>query len=110
MENTFKTLTWKVSVENLNESNHQLLQTIEELKAENVKLRLFINIATHELRTPIMPIVGYSEILQDIGERREIKGIIYNAKRLDQQEYQEIFWKVQRLKITHYSLIKSSLT
>lgn len=73
------------AVENLNESNHQLLQTIEELKAENVKLRLFINIAAHELRTPIMPIVGYSEILQeDIGERREIKGIIYNAKRLDQ--------------------------
>ena len=33
------------AMENLNESNHQLLQTIEELKAENVKLRLFINIA-----------------------------------------------------------------
>jgi signal transduction histidine kinase len=72
-------------IKNLNESNHQLLQTIEELKAENVKLQLFINIAAHELRTPIMPIVGYSEILQeDIGERKEIKGIIYNAKRLDQ--------------------------
>ena len=72
-------------VENLNESNHQLLQTIEELKAENLKLQLFINIAAHELRTPIMPIVGYSEILQeDIGERKEIKAIIYNAKRLDQ--------------------------
>jgi signal transduction histidine kinase len=53
------------AMENLNESNHQLLQTIEELKAENVKLRLFINIAAHELRTPIMPIVGYSEILQE---------------------------------------------
>jgi signal transduction histidine kinase len=32
-----------------------------------------------------MPIVGYAEILQEeIGERKEIKGIIYNAKRLDQ--------------------------
>jgi signal transduction histidine kinase len=32
-----------------------------------------------------MPIVGYSEMLEeDIGERKEIKGIIYNAKRLDQ--------------------------
>src|ERR687897_1900525 len=72
-------------VENLNQSNHQLLQTIEELKAENSKLQLFMNIAAHELRTPIMPIIGYSEILQeDIGERKEIKGIIYNAKRLDQ--------------------------
>ena len=73
------------TIENLNQSNQQLLQTIEELKAEIVKLQLFINITAHELRTPIMPIVGYSEMLQeDIGDRKEIKGIIYNAKRLDQ--------------------------
>jgi signal transduction histidine kinase len=72
-------------VEDLNQSNQQLLQTIEKLKTENSKLQLFINIAAHELRTPIMPILGYSEILQeDIEERKEIKGIIYNAKRLDQ--------------------------
>ena len=72
-------------VENLNQSNQQLLKTIEELKTEIVKLQLFINVAAHELRTPIMPIVGYSEMLQeDIGERKELKGIIYNAKRLDQ--------------------------
>jgi signal transduction histidine kinase len=75
----------KRMVENLSQSNQQLLQTIEELRAENSKLQLFINIAAHELRTPIMPIVGYSEILQeDIGDRKEIRGIIYNAKRLDQ--------------------------
>ena len=72
-------------MESLSQSNQQLLQTIEELRAEIVKLQLFINIAAHELRTPIMPIIGYSEILQEeIGERNEIKGIIYNAKRLDQ--------------------------
>ena len=72
-------------VEDLSQSNQKLLKTIEELRAENTKLQLFINIAAHELRTPIMPIVGYSEILQeDIGDRKEIRGIIYNAKRLDQ--------------------------
>jgi signal transduction histidine kinase len=72
-------------VEDLNQSNQQLLQTIEKLKTENTKLQLFINIAAHELRTPIMPIVGYSEmLLEDIGDRKEIRGIIYNAKRLDQ--------------------------
>ncbi|MDQ3977249.1 MAG: hypothetical protein M3264_12060, partial [Thermoproteota archaeon] len=38
-------------VENLNQSNQQLLQTIEKLKTENSKLQLFINIAAHELRT-----------------------------------------------------------
>ena len=75
----------EMMLENLNQSNQQLLQTIEKLKAENSKLQLFINIAAHELRTPVMPIVGYAEILQEeIGERKEIKGIIYNAKRLDQ--------------------------
>jgi signal transduction histidine kinase len=63
-------------VDNLSQSNQQLLQTIDKLKAEIVKLQLFINIAAHELKTPIMPILGYSEILQeDIGERKEIKGI-----------------------------------
>jgi signal transduction histidine kinase len=72
-------------VENLNRSNQQLLQTIKKLREEIVKLQLFINIAAHELRTPIMPIIGYSEILaEDIGECKEIRGIIYNAKRLDQ--------------------------
>src|SRR5215208_5272424 len=72
-------------VEDLNQSNQQLLQTIEKLRAENSKLQLFINIAAHELKTPIMPIIGYSEILQEgIGERKEIRVIIYNAKRLDQ--------------------------
>src|SRR5215204_4881338 len=72
-------------VEDLNQSNQQLLQIIEKRRAENSKLQLFINIAAHELRTPIMPIIGYSEILrEDIGERKEIRVIIYNAKRLDQ--------------------------
>jgi predicted chitinase len=32
-------------VENLSKSNQQLLQTIGELRAENTKLQLFINIA-----------------------------------------------------------------
>ena len=75
----------KMMVESLNQSNQQLLQTIEKLREEISKLQLFINIAAHELRTPIMPIIGYSEVLQeDIGDRKEFRGIIYNAKRLDQ--------------------------
>src|ERR687894_635012 len=75
----------KRMVEDLNKSNQQLLQTIEKQREEVVKLQLFINIAAHELRTPIMPIIGYSEILaEDMGDRKEIRGIIYNAKRLDQ--------------------------
>jgi signal transduction histidine kinase len=72
-------------IENLIQSNEHLMRTIDELTAENIKLQLFINIAAPELKTPIMPIVGYSEILMDdLGERMETKGIIYNAKRLEQ--------------------------
>src|SRR5919112_1117591 len=75
----------KKMVEDLSKSNQQLLQTIAKQREEVVKLQLFINIAAHELRTPIMPIIGYSEILaEDVGDRKEIRGIIYNAKRLDQ--------------------------
>jgi signal transduction histidine kinase len=75
----------EMMLENLNQSNRQLLQTIDELKDENERLRVFITIAAHELRTPIMPIVVYAEMLnEDIRERKEVKGIIYNAKRLEQ--------------------------
>lgn len=44
----------------------------------------FINIAAHELRTPIMPILVNIELLEsEIGnDREEIKTIIRNAKRL----------------------------
>ena len=42
-----------------------------------------INITAHELRIPILPIVGYSEILhEDIGEWKKIKGIIIMQKDL----------------------------
>lgn len=44
----------------------------------------FINIAAHELRTPIMPILVNVELLEDEmgSDREEIKTIIRNAKRL----------------------------
>jgi signal transduction histidine kinase len=70
---------------NLIEINKELLEINERLKIQNRKLQDFIDIAAHELRTPIMPIIGYADILrEDIGERKEIKGIIYNARKLEQ--------------------------
>src|SRR4051812_42271623 len=68
-----------------NETNKNLIEINERLKIQNRKLQDFIDIAAHELRTPIMPIIGYADILrEDIGERKEIKGIIYNARKLEQ--------------------------
>jgi two-component system sensor histidine kinase VicK len=47
----------------------------------------FINIAAHELRTPIQPILGLSEVLlseeEDEGKRRLIDVISRNGKRLE---------------------------
>jgi two-component system, OmpR family, sensor histidine kinase VicK len=45
-----------------------------------IKCREFINIATHELRSPIQPILGLSEILLpkkgDVGQYRQLIDII----------------------------------
>jgi signal transduction histidine kinase len=59
----------------------------EQLKNQEKMQKEFINIAAHELRTPIQPILGLSELLQseeeDEGKRRLIDVISRNAKRLE---------------------------
>jgi signal transduction histidine kinase len=59
----------------------------EQLKNQEKMQKEFINIAAHELRTPIQPILGLSEILrseeEDEGKRRLIDVISRNAKRLE---------------------------
>ena len=57
----------------------------EELLIRSLAQKEFINIAAHELRTPIQPILGLSEILRSrVGEENQEfnDGIIRNAKRL----------------------------
>jgi two-component system, OmpR family, sensor histidine kinase VicK len=58
----------------------------EELLIRSLAQKEFINIAAHELRTPIQPILGLSEILRSRvgGEENQefIDVIIRNAKRL----------------------------
>jgi signal transduction histidine kinase len=73
----------------LKESNERLGLANEQLKIQEKMQKEFINVAAHELRTPIQPILGLSEILRS----RVTKGtgwqsqdlldiIIRNAKRL----------------------------
>jgi signal transduction histidine kinase len=58
----------------------------EELNRADEMQKEFINIAAHELRTPIQPILGLSEVLHDkIKDTKQIElidAIIRNAKRL----------------------------
>ena len=61
-------------------------QLYEQLKAYSFAQKEFINIAAHELRTPIQPILGLSEVLHDkIKDTKQselLDTIIRNAKRL----------------------------
>ena len=78
--------------EQLEELNKQLAEANEQLKVHNKIQNDFINIAAHELRTPIQPILGLSEILRSkitliggtgVGDEQKIlDAIIRNAKRL----------------------------
>ena len=68
-----------------NELKNELQKANEELKNKNHLMDEFINIAAHELRTPIQPILGLSEIVRCKlnGEEQEYMEIIMrNARRL----------------------------
>jgi two-component system, OmpR family, sensor histidine kinase VicK len=90
--------------EQLKKSNAQLANLYKQVVATNEQMKInsnvqkeFINIAAHELRAPIQPILGLAEILrdkdqrQDDGEQKYIENndvllnvIIRNAKKLRQ--------------------------
>src|SRR5215208_135702 len=65
----------------------ELRDLYEQLKVHDKMQKEFINIAAHELRTPIQPILGLAEVLSSKRGRIEqynelIDAIIRNAKRL----------------------------
>ena len=70
------------------ESLWKQAELYEQLKVHNKMQKEFINIAAHELRTPIQPILGLSELLRskisdNNDEQKELLDtIIRNAKRL----------------------------
>ena len=68
------------------ESLWRLSELYEKLKIQDKMQKEFINIAAHELRTPIQPILGLSQVLEldiDNKERTQIvETISRNAKRL----------------------------
>jgi two-component system, OmpR family, sensor histidine kinase VicK len=59
----------------------------EKLEAHDKMQKEFVNIAAHELRTPIQPILGLSGILQDLvhkdPEKVYVEMILRNARRLE---------------------------
>jgi two-component system sensor histidine kinase VicK len=70
--------------EELKESKEKLEETNEQLKEHYKMQREFINIASHELKTPTQAILGYSNLLQRHPKRRDemMRAIERNAVRL----------------------------
>ncbi len=64
----------------------QLKETNEQLKQHDKMQKEFINLAAHELRTPIQPILGLTEIvsskIEDTEQRELLDVVTRNAKRL----------------------------
>jgi signal transduction histidine kinase len=72
--------------EQLRKSNLSLQNANEQLRQHDKIQKEFINMAAHELRTPIQPILGLADVLRDhISDSHQIKlldVIMRNAKRL----------------------------
>ncbi len=70
----------------LEESHNQLELANEEVKLHSKMQNEFINVAAHELRTPLQPILGLSDSLRHKTidpEQRELANVIFrNARRL----------------------------
>jgi signal transduction histidine kinase len=70
----------------IKESSMRLEQANEQLIAHDKIQKEFINIAAHELKTPIQPILGLTEVLRsqikDVKQQELLEITIRNAKRL----------------------------
>jgi two-component system, OmpR family, sensor histidine kinase VicK len=74
---------------NQSELYQQLREAYEQLKVHDIMHKEFIDVAAHELRNPIQPILGLTQVLRKIkkeapnsGQEDLLEAIIRNAKRL----------------------------
>ena len=70
--------------DNLADTNKQLAEANENLKIHHKMQEEFINIASHEIKTPTQAILGYSEMSEIEPERSKeyLQAILRNARRL----------------------------
>jgi signal transduction histidine kinase len=83
----FLVLTWNRRLENtVNIRTEALRRANEQLEYQGKMQKEFINVAAHELRTPIQPILGIAEVLKsrikDKDQSESLDVLIRNAKRL----------------------------
>jgi signal transduction histidine kinase len=70
----------------LDKANKELTAAYEQLKIHNKTQKEFIDIAAHELRTPLQPIIGIMNVIRskvtDSEQQKLLEIVIRNAKRL----------------------------
>jgi two-component system sensor histidine kinase VicK len=100
--------------ENLSKQNQlykQLKDAYQKVENTNAMQREFINVAAHELRTPIQPILGYAELLledeTDSRKKHALIGIVHNSERL--QKLASDILDVARIESNTFQLNKKSL-
>jgi two-component system, OmpR family, sensor histidine kinase VicK len=85
-------------------------QLYQQLKSHDKMQQEFMDIAAHELRTPIQPILGLAEVLKeqisDSTQSRFLDVILRNAKRL--QQLQEDMLDVTRIESGSMKMYKES--
>lgn len=82
----FVIITWNRRLQNVVDmKTAELKKANDQLETHGKMQKEFVNIAAHELRTPVQPILGMAEILEaEFGNRRDdIRIITRNARRLE---------------------------
>jgi signal transduction histidine kinase len=102
-------IKWNVMLNNevkkrtkeIQETNREIALANEELKIHDKIQKEFINIAAHELRTPIMPIIGLSELLYN--------KVINKKDNLNQETLQEYLQIIVRNSHRLHRLVEAVL-
>jgi two-component system, OmpR family, sensor histidine kinase VicK len=100
--------------ENLSRQNQlykQLKEAYLTVEHTNAIQKEFINVAAHELRTPVQPILGYAELLLEDetndNKKQALMGIIHNSQRL--QKLASDILDVARMESNTFQLYKEQL-
>ncbi|MEW6605628.1 MAG: ATP-binding protein [Thermoproteota archaeon] len=81
-----KTSELRQTNESLVESNIKLEKANEQLDEHDKMQREFINVAAHELRTPIQPLLGMTELLRNRQESEKAGGVVVSKEEVEMLE------------------------
>lgn len=81
-----KTSELRQTNESLIESNIKLERANEQLDEHDKMQREFINVAAHELRTPVQPLLGIAELLKERSDSEKSGGVLMSKEEVEMLE------------------------